>query len=236
MGGIWGEGLGQEGDSRASAIEQRCNGLLHEVDVTKGEKQRARADGVPAPAPEEGYYPLRAVEAHIVELIAWQEAYAFCIWGGFLPSEAEWEYAAAGGSQQREYPWGTAALGTACPGTGCQYAIYNCDYPSGTGNCTGVVNIAPVGYAAAGAGLWGQLDLAGEMWAWNLDWFATYADPCTDCANLTAPLTAASGRVVRGGDLVDTWSNLLPPARANAASGTQADRGFDIGFRCSRTP
>ena len=70
MGGIWDKGLGEEGDSRVSTIEQRCNALLREVDVTKGEKERARADGVPAPAPEEGYYPLRAVEPHIVELIA----------------------------------------------------------------------------------------------------------------------------------------------------------------------
>src|SRR6202007_2812018 len=45
--------------------------------------------------------------------VNWYESYAFCIWdGGFLPSEAEWEYAAAGGSQQREYPWGATAPGT----------------------------------------------------------------------------------------------------------------------------
>jgi hypothetical protein len=70
MGGIWGDGLGQDGDSRATGIAQRCNALLREVDVTKGEKERARADGVPPPAPEEAYYPLRAVEPHIVDLIA----------------------------------------------------------------------------------------------------------------------------------------------------------------------
>ena len=58
-----------------------------------------------------------------INCVNWWESYAFCIWdGGFLPSEAEWEYAAAGGSQQREYPWGSAAPGgRPVAGTGCQY-------------------------------------------------------------------------------------------------------------------
>jgi formylglycine-generating enzyme required for sulfatase activity len=42
-----------------------------------------------------------------IVLTSWLEAYAFCIWdGGFLPSDTELEYAAAGGNQQRPYPWG----------------------------------------------------------------------------------------------------------------------------------
>ena len=48
-----------------------------------------------------------------INCVDWAEAYAFCIWdGGFLPSEAEWEYAAAGGSLQLDYPWGSAGPGT----------------------------------------------------------------------------------------------------------------------------
>jgi hypothetical protein len=47
-----------------------------------------------------------------------------------------------------------------------------------------------------GAGYWGQFDLAGEVWEWNLDWYAPYVDPCIDCAYL--PTTAPS-RVIRGG-------------------------------------
>ena len=160
-----------------------------------------------------------------IDCVNWWESYAFCIWdGGFLPSEAEWEYAAAGGSQQREYPWGTAA-----PGTANQYAIYNCDYPSGSGSCTSVGNIAPVGFAASGAGLWGQLDLAGNMFEWNLDWYAAYAT-CTDCANFTA---ASSNQVIRGDYFFSTASTLVPPYRYYDPP---ANRYDSIGLRCSRTP
>jgi hypothetical protein len=38
--------------------------------LTASERGRALADGVPPPAPEEAYYPLRAVAPHIVEGIA----------------------------------------------------------------------------------------------------------------------------------------------------------------------
>jgi formylglycine-generating enzyme required for sulfatase activity len=165
-----------------------------------------------------------------INCVNWWESYAFCIWdGGFLPSEAEWEYAAAGGNQQREYPWGSTAPGTACPGTGCEYAIYNCKYPNGSGTCTGVVNAAPVGTATLGVGLWGQLDLAGNVSEWNLDQYNTYVDPCTDCANFAGD----SGQVIRSGGFNLISLYLLSPYRgANSPS----SRFNSLGFRCSRAP
>jgi formylglycine-generating enzyme required for sulfatase activity len=158
--------------------------------------------------------------------VNWYEAYAFCIWdGGFLPSEAEWEYAAAGGTAQLEYPWGSAA-----PGADNEYAIYDCDYPTAAGTCTGVANIAPVGTPTLGAGAWGQLDLSGNLWEATLDFYATYVDPCADCAYLTAALGST---VVRGGLFSSPPSYLAPPVRIMfAASG----RGSDVGLRCARSP
>ena len=160
-----------------------------------------------------------------INCVSWFEAYAFCIWdGGFLPSEAEWEYAAAGGSQELEYPWGSTD-----PGTANQYAIYGCYYPNGTVSCTGVTNIAPVGTAALGAGLWGQMDIAGEVMQWNVDCSASYVSPCTDCAYLSA----SYDRVVRGGVFYGGWTNLVPAAR-NGNSPTA--RASSYGFRCARSP
>jgi formylglycine-generating enzyme required for sulfatase activity len=160
-----------------------------------------------------------------INCVSWYEAYAFCIWdGGFLPSESEWEYAAAGGSQQREYPWGTTA-----PGTSNQYAVYDC-HPSSSQVCTGLVNIAPVGTATLGAGLWGHLDVAGNVEEWNLDWFnVAYVDPCADCAYLTA----AYVRLSRGGYFDAVASHLLPTYRDGL---TPVLRSNGIGIRCARGP
>lgn len=160
-----------------------------------------------------------------INVVNWFEAYAFCIWdGGFLPSEAEREYAAAGGSQELEYPWGSTP-----PGRGNQYAIYDCYYGNDAATCTGVANIAPVGTPTLGAGVWGQLDLAGNLWEWNLDFFATYVDPCTDCAYLVS----APERLVRGGIFSGTASYLLPPNRIYDGA---SDRSASAGFRCARAP
>ena len=170
-----------------------------------------------------------------VNCVNWYEAYAFCIWdGGFLPSQAEAELAAAGGSAEREYPWGATD-----PGAANQYAIYgdqggHCYYPSGTlAPCTGVANIAPVGTATLGAGLWGQLDLAGNLAQWGLDYYTTtYVVPTIDGALLTP--TFDTFRTIRGGSY---QSDTNPGLLATTPGGFDpTSRNVTIGFRCARTP
>lgn len=166
-------------------------------------------------------------ETRPINCLTWYDAAAFCIWdGGFLPSEAEWNYAAAGGTEQRAYPWGATA-----PGANASLAIHDCHY-SGTGSCTGIANIAPVGVVPAGNGKYGQSDLAGNVFEWVLDGFTSpYAETtCTNCSYLPPGV----GRVIRGGGYVNAAVYLRAGNRDYSRPPTT--RSDFIGVRCARTP
>jgi formylglycine-generating enzyme required for sulfatase activity len=172
--------------------------------------------------------------------VTWYEAYAFCIWdGGFLPSQAEWEYAAAGGSEQRLYPWGSMD-----PGTENRYAIYGCYYPSGSAECDpGPKQISPAGVASLGVGRWGQLDLSGNVSQVVMDYFTgMFVDPCVDCAYLT-PTTLQTNPNVTPGMRVEVGDycqgdaeGLVPSFPVGGVASPATNRGWGIGFRCARTP
>jgi len=165
-------------------------------------------------------------ESRPLDCLNWFEAQAFCIWdGGRLPTEAEWNYAAAGGTEQRIYPWGLTA-----PGADANLANYKCYYGSPSGTCSGVASIAPVGSIAAGNGKWGQSDLAGGVYEWTQDWFGVYPATCNNCA----VLASGTVRVIRGGGFLDAAAAQLVSARANNGPAIH-NNFYDIGARCART-
>ena len=147
---------------------------------------------------------------------------------GDLVTEAEWNYAATGGDQQRAYPWSSPA-GALVPLDG-SHASFN----DGTG-CVGdgmaacaLTDLVAVGTKPMGDGRWGHSDLAGNMWEWTLDSFAAYASECRDCANLTA----ASNRVLRSGSFGSGAAYLRTGFRNNADPAT---RFYSFGVRCARS-
>ncbi len=168
----------------------------------------------------------------------WYEVYAFCIWDeGFLPSDAEWNYTASGGGEQRFFPWSTPA---GSQDIDCTFANYG-------GGANGLAGYCSVGgtnrvgsESPKGDGKWGHSDLGGNVWEWVLD--SSSSGPCIDCANTSLPPGPPSPasldgeddgvRVNRGGGLGAGFS--LEASSINYSPPT--DRDIEHGARCARAP
>jgi formylglycine-generating enzyme required for sulfatase activity len=152
---------------------------------------------------------------------------AFCAWdGGYLPTEAEWNYAAAGGDQQRAYPWSSPDPGaTVVDGSYASYDDGTDCFGDGLPGCA-LTDLVEVGSKPKGFARWGHAELSGNIWRWMLDWDAPYQHGCIDCANLTP----ASVRVIRGG----SFYNGFPSLRTGFRWSTTSLRYYNIGLRCAR--
>jgi formylglycine-generating enzyme len=169
-----------------------------------------------------------------INCVNWYDALAFCAWdGGRLPSEAEWNYAAAGGFQQRAYPWSSPPGDKAIDLSFAAYA------PQGTPACMsdGVAgcslnDLSIVGERSNGKGSWGHYDLAGNLGEWVLDSLSTADVYATqDCDDCVVDVATDMFRGVRGG-----WysSSVVEIRSAARFAGPPSERHAEVGFRCVR--
>ena len=158
--------------------------------------------------------------------VTWYEAMAFCAWdGAFLSTEGQWNYAGAGGDEQRVYAWSVPATSLTLD---VSHASYDC-LADGVAGCAGS-DIVAVGTKSAGDGRWGHSDLTGGVMEWTLDWDDQYRTPCADCANIAIP---TGERTIRGGSFDIDIARLRAGYRNTFPPG---ERAPENGIRCARAP
>ena len=164
---------------------------------------------------------------HPVVQVSWSDARAYATWAGKqLPTEAEWEFAARGGLEQKRYAWGDDFM--------------QGHFPDRNTNEDGFARTAPVkSFPANGYGLY---DMIGNSWEWCADWFdaRAYQEASNGvCENPAGPARSfnpenpdAYQRVIRGGSFMCA-ENYCRNYRPSARRGTDWDTGLsNLGFRC----
>jgi len=188
---------------------------------------------------------LDGLDEHPVVHIAHEDALAYAGWAGkALPTEAEWELAARGGLEGREFAWGDELM----PDGQHMANVWQGQFPHQNSLDDGWLHTSPVRtYAPNGFGLY---DMIGNVWEWTDDWYeerSAFAkpvgkpcciphnprggrveasnDPCT-------PDIAIPRRVLKGGSHLcapNYCQRYRPAARYPQPIDTSTSH---VGFRC----
>jgi formylglycine-generating enzyme required for sulfatase activity len=164
---------------------------------------------------------------HPVVHVTWNDANAFCQWSGQrLPTEAEWEFAARGGLEQKSYPWGDKLR----PGGEHRCNIWQGEFPKHDSADDGYAGTCPVdAFPPNGYGLY---SVTGNTWEWCADWFDPVHHPTADRRNPKGPPSGAA-RVMKGGSFLCHKSYCNRYRVAARSSNTPQSSTSNIGFRCA---
>ena len=157
----------------------------------------------------DGLIGIEGKENHPVSQVSYNDALQYCRWAGRqLPTEAQWEKAARG-TNGNEYPWGDQEPDA---------TMANFDNLVGT--------TTPVDRYENGQSPYGIFDMAGNLYQWTADWYATGERAAK---NPTGPENGEE-RVIKGGSFIEGIESLRSANRDRYPPNFSS---FLFGFRCA---
>jgi formylglycine-generating enzyme required for sulfatase activity len=175
---------------------------------------------------------------HPVVHVAWTDAAAFCKWAGKrLPTEAEFEIAARGGLDRKQFAWGDERR----PGGKWMANTFQGRFPDQNLAEDGFATTAPV--ASFPPNGYGLFDMAGNVWEWTSDWYgydyysslagAVASNPRGPDRSFDPAEPYTPKRVMKGGSFLcsDSYCGRYRPG---ARGKGEPDLGAsNVGFRCA---